>query len=252
MKDVARRWLLCAAILQVAWVGIGTAQAREKLAVIASNYEPYYGESLPGQGPVIEILRLALDSVGYDIDVQFRPWPRVVSEGEAGKCDLIVAVWFDTGRTHWMAMSDPVLANEIGLYKRRGDDLSYEDFGDLKARNVLVGSVRGYISPAGLRESGVAVDEASDERVNLRRLVAQRTRVALLDRRHGAYASEIEGVAGEIEWLVTLQSLPLRIAVIKNGSGNWQKRRDDLNAGLAALRRSGALNRILSAHRLLP
>lgn len=58
-------------------------------------------------------------------------------------------------------------------------------------------------------------------------------------------------VAGDIDWLVTQQSMPLRIAVMKNRVDNWPQRRDDLHAGLAALRRSAALARMLSAHEVL-
>jgi hypothetical protein len=58
--------------------------------------------------------------------------------------------------------------------------------------------------------------------------------------------------AGDIDWMVTLRSLPLRIAVMKNRVDNEPQRRDGLNAGLSALRRSGTLGPVRLSHRMLP
>jgi ABC-type amino acid transport substrate-binding protein len=201
-------------------------------------------------GPVIKITRLAFKLAGYDADVRFSPWARVLKEAQAGECDVIAGVWFDTGRTNWMALSDAILVNEIGFYKRKDDDLVFKGYADLKADDVVIGTVRGYISPKGLDEAGIRTEEVSEDLLNMKKLVNHRIRLTLVDRQLGRYLLKKSGRENSVAWLVTLQKLPLHNAIIKTAKGNWRKRLTDFNRGLALLRARGVVSQILNEHHL--
>jgi len=219
--------------------------ANEKIIAITNDYEPYYGEKLPDFGPIIKITRLAFQEVGYDFEVSFRPWARVLAEGQEGAADLLIGVWFNTDREAWMALSEPMIENEIGLYKQKGDALTFTDYAALKAENVVIGTVRGYINPEGLTQSGVKIEEVKEDRQNIEKLVNNRIRLALIDRQLGAYFAKQLGYENSIEWLVTLQRIPLRNGFMKNAKGDWQKKMDDFNRGLAILKEKGGIDQIL-------
>jgi polar amino acid transport system substrate-binding protein len=223
--------------------------ANEKILIYTNNYEPYYGEDMPDSGPVLKITRLAFRETGYEVDVRFKPWARAISEGEKGECDVIAGVWFNTGREGWMALTDPILENEIGFYKRKNDDLVFKNYADLKAKGVVIGIVRSYINPEGFDQWGLRVEEVADDVLNIRKLMHQRIRLVLVDRQVGAFLLKKEGLAENgMEWLVTLQKIGLCNAVMKNAQGDWKKKRDDFNKGLEILKRKGVIQEILKAH----
>ncbi|RQW88493.1 MAG: hypothetical protein EHM79_05570 [Geobacter sp.] len=224
--------------------------AKEKLLVCTNNYEPYYGETMTDYGPLIKITRLAFTMVGYDVAVRFSPWARVLKDAEAGKCDIIAAVWFDTGRTNWMALSDPILTNEIGFYKRKDDALVFNGYPDLQSRDVVIGTVKGYINPTGLETAGIKTEEVSEDLLNMKKLINQRIRLALVDRNVGWYLLKKSGQEQRVAWLVTLQKLPLHNAIIKTAKGNWGKRLVDFNRGLAVLNTQGTVSKILKEYHI--
>ncbi|MRR57211.1 MAG: transporter substrate-binding domain-containing protein [Deltaproteobacteria bacterium] len=236
----------------ILWVLLASAplRAQEKLHICTNNYEPYYGETMPGFGPVIKITRLVFSAVGYDVEVRFSPWARVLKDAKSGRCDVIAGVWFDTGRTDWMALTDAILVNENGLYKRKDDKLVFQGYADLKSKEVVVGTVRGYISPKGLDEAGLGTEEVSEDLLNMKKLIKGRIRLALVDKQVGMYLLKKSGDEHRVAWLVTLQKLPLHNAVIKTAKGDWKRRLDDFNRGLALLASRGIVSNILKEHQL--
>ncbi|MBA4421640.1 MAG: hypothetical protein C0390_00915 [Syntrophus sp. (in: bacteria)] len=226
------------------------AFASEKLRIYTNNYEPYYGENMADFGPVIKITRLAFREAGYDVEVKFRPWARVIKEGQDGECDVIANIWFDKGREGWMALSAAILENEIGFYKRKNDDLVFKDYADLKAKGIAIGTVRAYISPEGFDQAGLKTEEVTEDLLNMRKLVNHRIRLALVDRQVGAYLLKKEGRENDIDWLVTLQKIPLRNGIMKNAKGDWKKKLADFNKGLAILKGKGVVARVLKEHHL--
>jgi len=222
-----------------------SSYANEKLLIYTNNYEPYYGEKLKDLGPVTKIIVLALKEVGYDTEVKFRPWARCVKEGQEGECDMLIGVWFNAERESWMAFTEAMLDNEIGFYKRKNDNLVFKDYNDLKEKNVVVGTVRGYINPEGFIQAGIKTEEVTEDLLNMRKLVGDRIRLALVDRFLGIHLLKNEGTDNAVEWLATLQKIPLRNGIMKNAKGDWKKKLDDFNRGLAILKSKGVLEQIL-------
>lgn len=221
------------------------AAAGEKLVVVSSNFEPYFGESLAELGPIARLTRMALENAGYEVDLRIVPWARVLKEGAAGKIDVIFGMWRSQEREAWVAFSAPLVDNEIGLYKRRGDPLTFSSLGDLKAAGVAVGAVRGYANPPAVQRSGVTLDEASDDEANLRKLLAGRVKVALMDKGIGAFLAGRLGKGQELEWIGTLERKPLLDGVVKTSGKDWKKILADLDRELAALEAKGVTARVL-------
>jgi len=184
------------------------SDANEKVLIFSSNYEPYYGEQMADFGPVAKLTLLAFAETGYDAEVVFRPWARALKEGEAGKCDVLLGGWFDTEWENWMALTDAMLDNEVGFYKRKDDDVAFKDYADLKAKKVVIGTVQGYINPDGFLAADLMTEQVTEDLQVMRMLVANRIRLALVDKYLGRYLLKKEGRENEIEWLTTLQIIP--------------------------------------------
>jgi len=230
----------------------GQSHAGEKLRICAPNYEPYTGERLASYGPVVYLTAMAFRHAGYEVDVRIMPWARCLLAGQNGECDVICGVWFNKGREDWMALTDGVLDNELGLFKRRGDDLVFESWNGVKEQNATVGIVRGYINPAELEAAGVATELVRDDQQNMRLLLGGRVRLIAMDKVLGFYLLRHEGRERDVQWLCTLQINTLRNGIMKTSGGDWRRRTADFNRALEALRKSGVVEQVLREYHLLP
>lgn len=225
--------------------------ANEKILICTNSYEPYYGENMAGFGPLIKITVLALKEVGYDAEVEFRPWLRCLNEGKNGNFDMIVGVWWlNSEREDWTAYTDGILENEVGLYKRKSDNLVFKDYADLKEKNVVVGTVHGYINPQSFVQAGIKTEEVTNDLQNMKKLLANRIRLVLVDKNLGVHLLKKQNEENDIEWLVTLQKIPLRNGIMKNAKGDWEKKLGDFNKGLRILIDQGVVEKILKEYNI--
>lgn len=223
----------------------GRAVAGEKLVVASCNFEPYYGETLKDDGPVARLTQLALEKAGYQVELKILPWARVLKEGEAGKIDVVFGLWRSPEREGWIAFSEPIVDNEIGIFRKKGEPLKFASLADLKAAGAPLGAVRGYANPAVVASSGVALDEASDDDANVKKLLAGRIKAALIDRGIGTHLAAKQGKAQELEWVTTLERKPMLDGVVKTSGKDWKKILADLNRELAALQAKGVTAAVL-------
>jgi polar amino acid transport system substrate-binding protein len=164
------------------------AQAR-KLLLAATEYPPYYSESLDRGGPVAELTVSALRNAGYEVEVRFMPWARALRLGEQGKVDGLIGVWRSPERERAFFYSEPVVSNRIVLC-RRGTS-GPDRFTNWEAiRPFMVGVVRGYANPEGLAAAGVGTEAVTDDLQNLRKLMAGHIDLALIDSRVEQYLAK--------------------------------------------------------------
>jgi polar amino acid transport system substrate-binding protein len=168
----------------LALVGFAPAPGRasRKLALATTEYPPYYGPNLPNGGPVTELSVLALRHAGYEADVQFLPWARALQAGKDGSVDALVGVWHAPERDKDFLFSQPVISNRILLCRRQGRGPTH--FTGFEAlRPYTVGVVRGYADPPGLAAAGIKVEAVGEDLQNLRKLLADRIDLVLIDGR---------------------------------------------------------------------
>jgi polar amino acid transport system substrate-binding protein len=157
------------------------AHARD-LTLAATEYPPYYAESMSHGGPVVEMTLAALREAGHTPSLRFMPWARALQWGEQGRVDGLVGVWHSPEREAAFLYSEPLVENRIVLC-RLGDHgpARFTDFEAL--RPYTVGVVRGYADPPGLVKAGVKTEAVVEDLQNLRKLAAGRIDLALIDSR---------------------------------------------------------------------
>ncbi len=163
---------------------------------------------------------------------------------------VLIGVWHNAEREKWLAFSEPMMDNEVGFYKKKGDPIAFTDYAALKAKNVKIGTVRGYVNPKGFDEAQLNVEEAKDDLTNMRKLLKGRLQLVVIDKQIGAYMvkTDMPESADAIEWVATLQRQPLMNGILKNAKGDWQKRLAEFNKGLDIIKQNGALEKILKDH----
>jgi polar amino acid transport system substrate-binding protein len=220
-----------------------------KLDIVADNYPPYYSEDLPNGGFMTEIVAEAFKRVGYDVEVKFRPWKRALEEAKAGMHDGIYTLWHREEREEWFVYSDPISpVTEIGFYRRKEEDISFETFEDLKPYTIGVG--RGYATPPGFDEASLKTSLAKDDEQNLRKLQAGRINLALTDKlvaKHIIY-TKIPDAFSDLEWLVPTVHVETNHLALSKKSDNYETLLADFNRGLREIEADGTLKAIKANH----
>lgn len=237
----------CRALLLVLFTLLtlaGPVQAR-KLLLAATEYPPYYSESLERGGPVAELTVTALRNAGYDVEVRFMPWARALRQGEQGQVDGLIGVWRSAERERTFFYSEPVVSNRIVLCRR--GTAGPDRFTTWDAiRPYTVGVVRGYADPEGLAAAGVSTEAVTDDLQNLRKLVAGHIDLVLIDSRVQQYLSRrhLGPKAALVDCLQpAVQEHPQYLVVSRSTTGG-EAIVAGFNEQLQRLRRSGEFKRI--------
>jgi polar amino acid transport system substrate-binding protein len=157
------------------------------LVLAATEYPPYYSEAMAHGGPVTEITVDALHKAGLEVEVRFMPWARALRLGELGEVDGLIGVWRSPEREQKFIYSHPVISNRVALCKRASSREPSRFEGYDRLTPYTVGTVRGYADPPGLAAAGIRSEPSTDDLQNLRKLLAGRVDLVLIDTRVGQY-----------------------------------------------------------------
>lgn len=224
----------------------------EVIRLASSNYAPHYGEQLAQQGATIEIIRQAFALEGVQLEIEFLPFARALYESQQGNYSGLVAAWYSEKRATHFYYSQPLYANQIVLFKRKADTISYRNFEDLRSQHRRLGVVQGYEQPAGLLESGMkTINVATDEQA-LAMLALQRVDLVPVDLMTALHILEykLPQHQQQLDWLTpALEQRPMYLILSKKDPAN-QQRIERFNQGLQQLRTSGQYQQIIDT--LLP
>jgi len=252
-----RHWLCSLALLACcSYSKAGSAQPEAMpadapvLQLVTTEFAPYMGEKLPEQGVAVALARAALASQGWRLQVAFRPWARALTELEAGQHDGVIGAWYQPERERIMDFAKPMgidnLVGYFGLAKRPGAG-KHQLPTDLAGLHI--GTVQGYANPQAFEQAvqlGAKADPARDDLTNLRKLLAGRVDLVLIDKGVARYliSTELKGAATQFVWLEpALERMPLHIAMAK-ARPQHQALRELMDRGQEAIARSGELERI--------
>jgi len=225
-------------------------EAGQKSVTLAvTEYPPYYGEHLEGQGPLSEIIITAYQRMGYEVRLEFFPWARALETAQDGTVDGIFSMWYRADREEWFAFSDPMVPNEIGFYKWTSDTISFERLEDLEP--YVVGVVRGYANtPEFDQASYITKEEATDDEMNIRKLCKQRVDLILTDKELARYLIDTNypECSDSLEWMEPALEIVPQYLAISRLAADYQTKLNDFNEGLKRITEDGSLQQILTKH----
>ena len=241
------RHLVALAMVLVAFCSPAFA-AERTLNLAATEFPPYYGKDLEGNGFLTEIIREAFSRSGYDTKIKFLPWKRALEGAKRGKYDGLFSVWHRPEREEWFVFSDPLPANELVFFKHKNKDISFGSYEDVSP--YTIGVVRGYALPPGFEEAGLKTALANDDEQNLRKLHKGHLDLVLVDKIQAQYiiGSTFPEAAAELEWLDPAVHVDVQYLVISKKAADHEALLADFNAGLAAITADGTLKAIMAKH----
>lgn len=224
------------------------AAVDKNIEIVATEYPPYYGSELQNQGFITEIVVSAFDRSGYDSTIRFLPWQRAFDGTKAGKYTVLYTMWYRKEREEWFEFSDALPANEVGFFRRVGDDISFSNFADLKP--YTIGVVRGYVNPPGFDEAGLTTEVVDNDALNLNKLLRGRIDLVLIDKIVGQHILNINHAQHkhEVEWMKPPVRVETQHLVVSKRAPGSRTLLDDFNRGLTAIIADGTVKQIMQKH----
>jgi len=223
-----------------------TPVTTKRIRLVATEFPPYTSEAIADGGTGVAITRAALERVGVSLELGYRPWVRALNEVQSGLWDGVIGAWHSRERESFLSFPRALgITNRIGFMARAG---SSHAIGDLsKLGHLKIGTVRDYANPPAFEQAQLQRDEALDDLSNLRKLLAGRIDLALIDKGVAFHLlqTQMRDAAPSFTWLEpALADVPLYTALSKRTT-ELPARMAALNKGLLDLQTSGELARLL-------
>lgn len=242
-------WVILLGGLAAGWLWPRTAVAEQQVLLASTEYPPYYGEHLPNQGVITEIIREAFKISGYTVVINFLPWKRALEATRRGDYDGLYSAWYRQDRTQWFDYSDPLpIANQIVFFKRKDRNISYRTFEDL--RPYKIGVVRGYRNPIEFDQAQLDTEAVTDDHLNMKKLAAGRIDLAMIDKVIGQYIikTELPESAPLLEWIDPPVTTDKQYLIFSKKVKGFAVKRAAFNQGLSKLIASGRVEGIIARH----
>lgn len=122
---------------------LSTAEEK-KISLVTCNWEPFYGDHIPQQGFITEIVKQALKERGYDLTVTFTDWPKAVKEAKENTYAGILGAYYAKEREEHFIYSLPIYSIKIIFISRKEIPCTYD--GDLhNLKGYTIGVSKGYV-----------------------------------------------------------------------------------------------------------
>lgn len=238
----------------------GECSAAETIRLGAAEREPYIGPELPNQGYVHEVVSLAFQRAGYEVQVEYYPLNRAKKLALNGDIDGLLPSYYDESLQSHYLFSLPFPGDNPGLLKKKSFRPNYaispdnnlsEIFQDLSADPL--GIVRGaHIESVVNTHAPIDVLRVTKDIQILDILASDRVKFAVIDKYTAAdlMVERRPHLIGEFDFHpLPSENDNFHISFSKKAL-NAEKKRDDFNRGLKSLIEDGTVTKILAKHGL--
>ncbi|MBF0240485.1 MAG: transporter substrate-binding domain-containing protein [SAR324 cluster bacterium] len=235
-------------IVLLLFTSVWTPVFAETIKLVAMEYPPYYGDNLPNQGFITEIVVEAFKKAGYTVEISFFPRADALEKAKSDY-DGIVGVWYSKELEKNFVFSEALPANEIGFYKRKSDQIAFTTFDDLKP--YIIGTVAGYASlPEFEKATFLNTTKVEKDSHNIAMLLQDRVDLIIIDKALCQYLlkTEFRAEMNQLEWM----SPPLKtdsqyLGIAKKTQG-FQKKLNAFNLGLKKITKENMIMKIMEKH----
>jgi len=224
-----------------------TISTQKTVSLVTSKFPPYKDPELPDNGLLVAITRAALEKVGYELTITYRPWARILVEIKSGSYDGILGVWYREQRQAWLAYSQPIGVNRVVLFKHTGLAFKFNGFDSLKP--YTIGVVRGYATTPGFIAANLNVEDVTSDEQNVDKLVNRRIDFTLMDDlvMHNLLKKKYPDLDVIEEVGLVVEREETFVGFSKDAVGFTQKL-IDFNIGLKEIRQDGTFSRIMKKY----
>lgn len=146
----------------------------DKLVIATGEWAPYTSDKIENYGFFSEIVKAAVEEMGYDVEFVFYPWRRCYDSVKNGLVWAAFPYSYTQNRSREVMFSDKISYSVTKFfYYGQNQAFRYETLEDLK--RYKIGGVIGYFYEETFREIGLHVDYAPREISAIEKLLRQRT-----------------------------------------------------------------------------
>lgn len=156
------------------------AQAQKAIPLATGEWAPFTSRSLPGQGPVSELVRKVFSQMGREAEISFYPWNRCYEMVLSGAAWGAFPYSWTEGRADEVLFSDTISYSDSGWFFVGSPPVErYERLEDMKG--LRIGGIAGYFYEEAFSKARLEVEYAPDEESVLKMLLAGRVDVAIMN-----------------------------------------------------------------------
>ncbi len=220
----------------------------EPINLSSSDFPPYYGADLKNNGFIAEIIQVAFDRSGYSVNFDFMNFDEALSEAELGIYDGIFTLWYRQDREEFFAYSDALPSNDIVLCKISEEDISYEEYVDL--RQYTIGVVKNYTYPQDFLDAGLNLKEYDNDGEILESLYNNEIDLGIIDKAQAIYITKKDypdffDILSFLDNSITTNQQYVGFSKAVDG---YQDKLLDFNSGLKQIISDGTYDSILEKH----
>ncbi|GAB6162114.1 transporter substrate-binding domain-containing protein [Desulfothermus naphthae] len=240
------KWLVPGVIITYSMI-FARSLSTQKILLLTLNWSPYVGEEFPNNGSVYLLVKKAFEKMGYLVEIEFKPWNRVIAIARKGKVDAFFPVYYSKERTKYFYMSNPVFGGPIVFLTRREYPITHRNIEALKTYRI--GLVKGYVNTEEIDQANfLKKDFAPNDLINIKKLIKGRVDLIVIDKYVAYYLikkyfpnhiSKLKVLSPSIEYKNLYVCFPKK-------RKNSKKLLQDFNTGLSQLKKDGTVDKIFN------
>lgn len=161
-----------------------TPPKNKVLRLVSESWPPFaYECDSKACGVDVELVAHVLATLGYQVQIQFVPWPRALARIQAGDADAILDISKGESNEREDSLlfpSEPLSVSSNSLFYRKSEPFVYDGLASLRGKRVAV--VRGYNYSANFMSATFfSRDPGGSHEQNMKKLVRGRVDLALMD-----------------------------------------------------------------------
>lgn len=242
LRQGRRRMTFCAVLcaLSAAFLpALASAEAPPKVISLVTDPEKRGGF-------LLEITREAFARVGYQIDVSYGPWVRVLGSVETGESQGLLGSAYSLHRAENLFYTDMIAESPTVVFQRAEDRWRYREPDDLKGKTI--GLITRSLYPGNiLADPEIRKEFVSSYQQNIDKLILGRLD-AVIEKQH-IVEEYLETLSPDKRFAVIISGPPLAMNRYYNAfakaTPDGAVLRDAFNHGLSLLKADGRYDQIM-------
>jgi polar amino acid transport system substrate-binding protein len=238
----ATAWILLCVVL-------GAAHAEPFALVTGDDYAPFADQKLPEGGMTTEIVKRALSGSKVDFKIEWRPWARGLEETRIAIFAGTFPYLKTPEREKDFLYSQPIYTIEDRLFSKPGAGLDAANLKTLEGKKIClpIGWAPSAKLAPMIKSGAIRQEQPRDISTCVKMVQAGRADFFVTDQFQGNAALQGVGATDINMGSVAVGSATLHLIASKNGPQS-KALIDAFDKGLAALKKSGEYERIVSKH----
>lgn len=230
------------------------AAGEKRFSLVTVDFPPYYASNLPDNGWVAEVVKTALETQGYQVEIKFVPWTKAIRYTKQGYYDALLGAYYTEERAESYYFSAPISQARTGLFRKKDANISFKELTDLKTYRIGVVKdyatskafdAADYLNKVVVTSSDVGVKMLYSGSLDL----MTDTEAAVKYMMEQVLDKETPGLSDQIEFIKPVLAMNKMYVAISKKAVDADLKLIDFNQGLRTIYLDGTFRKIKIKHK---